>query len=106
MVAVLLVEDDAAIRTALTRALRDFGHGVHDPAVGRSELLSDDRRHLDRVRPHQVTRFRGQDRPAYECRPETTMFTIRKLNVIEKKPARFTQAAARPFQPAVARACR
>jgi CheY-like chemotaxis protein len=34
MVAVLLVEDDAAIRTALTRALRDFGHGVHDPAVG------------------------------------------------------------------------
>ena len=28
MVAVLLVEDDATIRTALTRALRDHGHAV------------------------------------------------------------------------------
>lgn len=32
MVQVLLVEDDAAIRTALTRALRELGHGV--AAVG------------------------------------------------------------------------
>ena len=34
------------------------------------------------------------------------MLTTRKLKVIAPKPSRLTQAAARPFQPAVARACR
>jgi CheY-like chemotaxis protein len=34
MVAVLLVEDDAAIRTALTRALRDHGHVVTSVGSG------------------------------------------------------------------------
>jgi DNA-binding response OmpR family regulator len=38
MVQVLLVEDDAAIRTSLTRALRDLGHGVASVGSGMPAL--------------------------------------------------------------------
>ena len=40
MAHVLLVEDDAAIRTALTRALRDLGHGVELVGSGLPALTS------------------------------------------------------------------
>jgi DNA-binding response OmpR family regulator len=40
MVQVLLVEDDAAIRTALTRALREHGHAVTAIASGLSALTA------------------------------------------------------------------
>jgi DNA-binding response OmpR family regulator len=40
MVQVLLVEDDAAIRTALTRALREHGHGVTALGAGMAALTA------------------------------------------------------------------
>jgi DNA-binding response OmpR family regulator len=38
MVSVLLVEDDPSIRTALTRSLRDHGHGVNSVGSGMAAL--------------------------------------------------------------------
>ena len=48
----------------------------------------------------------AQFSPAYECSPDTTMFTKNRLNMIETNPTTEIQAARRPRQPAVERACR